>query len=614
MDEPRLIKKAKNEKAELFTERFKKQIPFCIFGYNGACCRICAAGPCRIIPGKADKGICGANSDVIISRNLLRTVTCGAATHSDHAREIVLALLDIANNKAKGYGYKGIKKIRKYARFLGKKSTGRIRDVAREVAYEALEDFRRQEGVFRKREGYFLNWLKINATKDNIKRWEKLDILPVSADYEINHTMHQTTMGNDADPVSLLYSCLKLGLVEGYSGLHMATDFQDMIFGTPKPVKAKANLGVIKEDHVNIAIHGHIPLLSEKIVEWAKILNEKAKETGARGINVVGVCCTGNEMLMRHGINLAAHVLQAELAIVTGAIEAIVVDAQCIYPSLKEISSCYHTKLITTTIAKIPGALHIPFNTENANESAKKIVVEAVNNYKNRFKIKVLIPDNEISLYAGYSSEALNKIIPPEILVKNLKKKKVLGIAAVVGCVNPKLYGKNYAETLIKELIKNDVLVLTTGCIAHVSAQSGLMLPESRNLAGHGLNLFIKKLNIPPVIHMGSCVDNSRIEKYVKGISECLKVPIHKLPVVASAPEYMTEKAVAIGIWLLAIGITTHINPVLPVTASKFVTKFLTKDIEKVTGSRVLFEENPVKAAKEMISILKAKRKELKWK
>lgn len=621
MDNKRLLKKAKYEKVELFTDRLQKQKPFCPFGSKGVCCRICAAGPCRIMPGKSSKGVCGANADVIASRNLLRTIACGAAVHSDHAREIVLALLDIANGRAIGYGYKGIKKIRRYARLLGKKSTGRIRRVAREVAYEALEDFRRQEGVFRRREGDFLNWLKINATKDNIKKWKKLDILPVSADYEINHVMHQTTMGNDAEPCSLLLSCLKLGLVDGYAGLHMATDFQDMIFGVPKPIKAKANLGVIKEDYINIAVHGHIPLLSEKIAEWAEKLNNKAKKTGARGINIVGVCCTGNEILMRRGVHLAAHVLQSELAIATGAIEAMIVDAQCIYPSLQDISSCYHTKLITTTIAKMPGALHIQFNTENANESAKKIILEAINNYKNRFKTRVYIPKNEINLYAGFSSKAiisvlkkLNKRKPLKPLINALRKGKILGIAAVVGCVNPKLYGKNYAETLIKELIKKNMLVLTTGCIAHISAQSGLMLPEARKFSGDGLKSFLKKLNIPPVLHMGSCVDTSRTEKFIKKISKYLKVPIYKLPVIASAPEYMTEKSVSIGTWLLATGITTHINPIPPVTGSKFVTKFLTKDMEKITGSKILIAKNPKKAAQEIIKEIKNKRKNLGWK
>lgn len=619
-----LLEKAKKEKIKLVFDRFEEQQPQCSFGLVGVCCRNCFAGPCRIIPGKQEKGICGASADTIVARNLLRTTAAGAACHSDHAREILLTLLKIGEGKT-NYTIKDEEKLRALAELLGKKHKGNIREVAKEVALEALEDFRRQEGVFHESEGKYLNWLRITATKERQKLWKGLGILPINADYEINHAMHKSTMGNEADPISILLDCLRLSLVDGYAGMHLSTDLQDVIFGTPHITKSEANLGVIKKDYVNIAVHGHVPLLSEKVVEYAKKLEPEARKVGAKGINVVGICCTGNEVLMRHGIHLAGHILQSELAIVTGALEVLIADLQCTYPSLQDVASCYHTKLITTALAKIPGAYYTHFTVENADEEAEKMIRIAIDNFKNRDKSRVLIPKEKTTLYSGFSPEAIihalkkmDKKDPLKPLIDNIVKGNVFGIVAVVGCRNPKLRGEKFAEKLIKELLKNNILVLTTGCISHSAAQEGLMLPEAVEYAGDGLKRFLIKLGkanglsaLPPVLHLGSCVDNSRIEKIVNSLANRLKVPINRLPIAASAPEYVTEKAVSIALWALSLGIGLHVNPTPPVTGSKLVTKFLTQDLEKITGGKVLLADKAENAAKVIIDHIKEKRKKL---
>ena len=615
-----LLEKARKDNASFVIDRFNSQQPQCNFGLAGVCCKNCNMGPCRITP-KASKGVCGADANVISSRNLLRTISAGACCHVEHARENALLLWKVGRNKAKGYKITDKTKLKAIAKLLKRKSKS-LNQSAELVALEAFEDFRRQHGVFHKSEGNYLNWLRINAPLYLQKEWKKMDILPENADIETTRAQHAATMGNDADPNSLLLQCLKMGLVDGYAGLMMATDIQDILFGTPKLIKAEANLGTIKQDYINLSVHGHIPLLAEKVLEWSKKLEGEAKKAGAKGINLVGVCCQANELVQRHGIAMAAHTMQSELALVTGAMEAMVVDAQCIYPSLASVASCYHTKLITTMIARMPGALHIPFKIEEADETAKKIVRIAIDNFKNRNKAKVYIPQQKMDLYSGFSVEQilealskLNKKEPLKPLIDNIKSGNIKGVVAIVGCRNPKLRGQKFVETLIKKLLKENILILTTGCISHASAQEGLMKPEAVKFCGDKLKkvlIAIGKANnigvLPPVLHMGSCVDNSRIIRLISEVSNYTGIPISELPIAASAPELVTEKAISIGTNALAHGITVHVNPPLWTSGAKLIEKQLAS---LPTGGKMFYEDDVDKAAKKIVNIINEKRKAL---
>ncbi|MBR9678084.1 MAG: anaerobic carbon-monoxide dehydrogenase catalytic subunit [Nanoarchaeota archaeon] len=622
--DPKIVSKARRDKAKLVFDRFEEQQPQCVFGLGDVCCKNCFQGPCRIIPGKQEEGVCGANADLIVTRNLLRHVAAGTACHTDHAKEVLLALLKISEGKTKSYPIKDKEKLFFVARKLGLKTFGKsVKQVAKSVVLEALEEFRRQEGLLKQREGLTLNWFKVRANKERMKAWSKLDILPVNADAEISHALHQTTMGNDADPVNVLLSVLKLGLVDGFAGMSLATDVQDIIFGTPYLTKSTANLGVLKKDWVNIIVHGHLPLLSEKVLEWSRKMGLHAKKVGAKGINVVGMCCTGNELLMRQGVPMAGHVMQQEMALVTGAVDATVVDLQCIYPSLQDIASCYNTRLITTIdFVKIPGALHLPFEVENADRSAKKIIKEAVKAFQKRKGKNVLIPEKVSELYGGFSVEAIKTLLskldkknPFKPLINEMKSGNVLGIVAVVGCRNAKLRGQAFQEELTRILIKNNVLVVGTGCWAHAAAQADLMNPRAVKLAGDGLKHFLEKVGeangleaLPPAWHMGSCVDCSRIGALFTQLSEASNTSLPDLPIACSAPEYMAEKSLAIGVYFLDLGVTTHVNPALSIKGSKIATRVLTKDLEKLVGSRVIFGSTPETAAKKIIGVLKSKR------
>ena len=396
----------------------------------------------------------------------------------------------------------------------------------------------------------------------------------------------------------------------------IATDLSDVLFGTPEPVKAVANLGVLKEDEVNIVVHGHEPTLSEMIVAAASDpeLVELAKKHGAEGINVVGMCCTGNEILMRHGIPIAGNFLQQELAIITGAVEAIVVDIQCIMPSLPDVAACFHTKVISTSPkAKFPGATHIEFEEARGYEIAKEIVKTAVDNFPNRSAAKVSIPDVKAECIVGFSLEAILKALGGSLdpLIEAIKSGAIKGIAGVVGCNNPKVKQDYNHVNLVKELIKNDILVVNGGCNAIACAKAGLMTLEAAEQAGEGLKGVCKKLGIPPVLHMGSCVDNSRILMALAAMAKALGVDIPDLPVAGAAPEWMSEKAVSIGTYFISSGVFTVLGTVPPVLGSANVTKLLTEGAEDVVGGKFAVETDPFKAAQLMIDHIMAKRRAL---
>ncbi len=618
-----MIERAVASGIEVFNQRLEKQLPQCGFGQLGTCCRMCYMGPCRIDPfGEgAQTGVCGATADTIVTRNLLREAVGGAASHIGHARHVVLTLKKAVEGKAP-YRVADQDKLREIANGLGIITNGRAeRDIVMDIIEKALEDLTSQDGKP-------MNWLRFRAPKKEYEMWEKLGLLITNAHNEIEEAMHRTSMGNDADPINLLLSVLRIGIADGYAGLHVATDLHDIMFGTPRIKMIEANMGVLDKDSVNIAMHGHNPVLSEKILEWSMKLENEAKSVGAKGIKVVGVCCTGNELVMRHNVPLAAHNLQAELLLHTGAVDAMVVDMQCIWPAIAKVAECYGTKFITTeSFVKIPNAIHIQFEPETADEEAKKIVSFAIEAFIKRKGREVFIPQEKSKALVGFSVEAIidvlkkiNSTDPLKPFIDNIVNGNIYGVVGFAGCPNPKMRNTFITERMMKFLITNNVLVVTTGCTAHIAAQAGLMTPEAtENYAGAGLKTVLTVLGeaagfnvpLPPVWHMGSCVDNSRIANLLAALAERLDVKISQLPVAASAPELITEKAVAIGSWLLALGLLVHIAPAPRILGSPVATKVLTEDLEGLTGGKAYVELDPEKAASGLLSHIEKKRKAL---
>jgi len=610
-----LKEKAKKENIDLAWERLKKQQPQCGFGILGICCRNCAMGPCRINPFDEDPqyGVCGADADTIAARNFIRMVAGGAAAHSDHGRGVAETLLALANGETKDYKAKDEFKLLSLALDFGINVENKdIKEILREVAKRALEEFGKQEGE--------IIYLK-KAPLKRQKIWKDLGIAPRGIDREIVEIMHRTHMGVDHDPEHLLMQGMKASLGDGWGGSMLATDLQDILFGIPEPILGEANLGTLSKDKVNIVVHGHEPLLSEIILSAAESpeMKQLAESKGAKGINIVGMCCTGLELLMRHGVPIAGNFLQQELAIVTGAVEAVVVDIQCIMPSLTNVAQCYHTKIISTSpIAKFPGAIHIEFNEKEAMEKAKEIIKIAIENFPNRPE-EVNIPDEKIEHISGFSYETINYLLGGRFrasvrpLNENIINGRIRGVAGVVGCNNPKVKHDWVHVELVKELIKNDVLVLQTGCSAIACAKAGLMLPEAAKFAGDGLKEICETVGIPPVLNLGSCVDNSRILIAASAMVKegGLGDDISELPVAGAAPEWMSEKAISIGQYFVASGVFTVFGVTWPTLGAKKATEILFSKMEELVGGKWAYEPDPYKAAKLIIKHIDKKRKAL---
>jgi carbon-monoxide dehydrogenase catalytic subunit len=409
-------------------------------------------------------------------------------------------------------------------------------------------------------------------------------------------------------------------------GSMIATELQDILFRTPAPLKAKVNLGVLKRDEVNVVVHGHEPTLSEMLVAASRDpqLQQLAHQKGAKGINLAGICCTANEILMRHGIPIAGNFLQQEVALATGVVDAMIVDVQCIMPALSSLSQCFHTKLITTSPkARFPGVEHIEFHEERAYEIAKEIIQRAIENFPNRDHQRVSIPAHTTDLIAGFTTESVFRFLGGRYratfrpLNDAIIDGRLRGAAAIVGCNNPNITHDWAHIEMTKELLRHDVLVVTTGCAAIADAKCGLLRPEAAfEYAGPGLREICEAVGIPPVLHMGACVDNSRIlTTLIEIVNEGgLGDDFSKLPVAGAAPEWMSEKAIAIGFYVVASGVFTVFGTPHPIYGSRNVTKFLTEEIEKLVGGKFAFEPDPIKAAHLMIEHIDRKRAELKLK
>ena len=583
-------------------DRLEKQQPQCGFGELGLCCRNCNMGPCRIDPfGEgANKGVCGATADIIVARNLIRMIAAGAAAHSDHGRGVAHTFKLVSEGKAPSYQVKDQAKMERLMEEYGVESQMAL-------AEAIMAEFGRQEGPIR---------FTRRAPAKRVELWEKLGIDPRGIDREIVEIMHRTHIGVDNDPVNLILQGLRASIADGWGGSMIATELQDVLFGTPTPTFSEANLGVLEPNKVNIIVHGHEPLLSEMIVAAAaeQEMVDLAKKEGAVGINVAGMCCTGNEVLMRHGVPVAGNFLQQELAVATGAVEAMVVDIQCIMPALGALAGCFHTKFISTSPkAKFPGATHMEFHEETAMQTAKAIVETAVLNYANRNQAKIHIPNVKTKCMVGFSVEAIVSALGGSLdpLLGAIKSGAIRGLGAVVGCNNPKIVHDWGHVNLVKELIKKDVLVVTTGCNALACAKAGLLLPEAADMAGEGLKGVCKALGVPPVLHMGSCVDISRILVAAAAIANALGVDISDLPAAGAAPEWMSEKAVSIGAYVVSSGVFTVLGTVPPVLGSPAVAGLLTSGARDVVGAVFAVECDPFKAASLMIDHIESQRRKL---
>jgi carbon-monoxide dehydrogenase catalytic subunit len=600
----------------------------CPIGKGGTCCKICNMGPCRVLPpkGKTETpeerkkrtGLCGATPETIAARNFARMVAAGAAAHSDHGRHVAHTFLHAAKGELPDYQIKDIPKLMAVALDFGVETEGReVKDIAIEVGEKALAQYGQQDGEI------------MNIKRAPLKRqeiWRNEGVIPPGIDRPVVEVMHMTHMGVNQDMEHIIRLSTKCALADGWGGSMIATDLSDILYGTPVPILGKVNLGCMKEDTVNIIVHGHEPSLSEIIVQAVQDpeMIAYAKSKGATGgISLGGICCTSNEILMRHGIPIAGNYLQQEIAIITGALEAMVVDVQCVMQGVAELAKCFHTQVVTTSpIAQMQGSYkHYAYDERYGLETAKAIVKDAIDNFPNRDKSKVSIPTEQQDMVVGFSHETINYMLGGMFrasyrpLNDNIINGRIRGLAAIVGCGNARVKNDFLHVELAKELLKNDVLILTTGCSAIALGKAGMLTPEAASkYCGAGLTEVCETVGIPPVLHMGSCVDNSRILIAATAVVRDggLGDDISDIPAVGVAPEWMSEKAVSIGQYCVASGCYVLFGVGFPTINEDVCTNYLFKDIEKVYGGKWDFvEKDPYEMAKRCIEHIDAKRKAL---
>ena len=576
---------------------------------TGICCKNCYMGPCRLTKD-GQVGVCGADVATIAARNLARAVAAGSAAHSDHGRDVAFTLLATAEGQAQGYQIRDEAKLRAVARKYGIPTDKRKKEeIARDVALKAIAQFGQQTGE--------LIYVK-TAPKKRQERWKKYGVVPRGVDREVVDVLHRTHMGDDQDAEHILKGAIRCALSDGWGGSMVATDLSDILFGTPSPRVGQVNLGVLKSDEVNVVLHGHEPTLSEMIVAAASEpeLIAYAQSKGAKGINLAGICCTSNEVLLRQGVPSAGNFLNQELALLTGAVEAMVVDVQCIMQALPELASHFHTKFITTSPkVKIAGGTHIEFDEHKALEQARQIVRIAIDNYGNRGTIE--IPDRRNDIIPGFSQEYINYMLGGSYrasfrpLNDAIMTGRIRGVAADVGCNNPRTSQDKSHEFLVRELLKNDVLIVQTGCGALASGKYGYAIGEAAmEFAGPGLREVCEATGMPPVLHMGSCVDNTRILTVLTQMAEegGLGDDISDVPAIGLAPEWMSEKALAIGVYAAASGASVIFGIDSPVGASAEVTRIMTETWDQVLGGKMQFAKTDEEMLQMTLAHIDAKR------
>lgn len=614
-----IIEWGKEHKLQTCFERAERLKP-CPIGASGACCKVCHMGPCRLVGKNAEeeaRGVCGATLPTVTARNLVRMIAAGTAAHTDHARDMVFTLLATAEGEAKDYKITDVRKLYRVADILGIEFEGRaVNDVARDVALRFLEDINRQKGE--------INYLR-RAPKKTQERWKKWGVAPRGVEREICEALHRTSVGVDHDPDHLITHGIRTALADGWGSCMIATDITDILFGTPRPVKAEASLGIFKEDEVNLVVHGHEPSLAEMIVDVASEpeMISYARSKGAKGINLGGMCCTANEVLMRHGIPSAGGFTNQELGIMTGLVDAITVDYQCIMPAIAELSKRFHTKVITTSPkAKIPGAIHIEMDEHRAREIAREIVKLAIDNFPNRKREGSHVTER-YPVIAGFSHEYIEYMqggrwrASFRPLNDAIMAGRIRGVVGIVGCDNPRVAATGVHRFLATEFIKNDVLVVTTGCGSHACGTAGYMTPEmALENAGPGLREVCEAIGIPPVLHLGACIDNSRILTIVSAMAEegGLSDEIGGMPAVGIAPEWMAEKAIAIGMYVAASGTPVIMGGDSPVSASEEVKRLLVDVMWERFKGAFHFEPNPERMLELAINYIDKARAALKLK
>ena len=594
-------------------DRFDKQQPQCGFGMAGICCKICNMGPCKIT-SKSPKGVCGADADLIVARNLLRSAAAGVAQHGMHGREVILSLKWAAEGKL-DLPILGQQKIKDTAKAFGIKTERRsIKKIASELADVLLDDMSRTvPGDYK--------IIEALGSEERKKVWKELDILPISAYHEVFESYHKTGVGTDGDWKSIMQQFLRCGLAFTYSGVVSTSIATDGLFGVGDRVTSKVNIGALKKGYVNIAVHGHLPTLVSEIVKVGqeeKFIN-LAKEVGAKGIRFYGICCSGLSAMYRYaGVIPLSNAVSAELVLGTGALDLWIADVQDVFPSIMEVAKCFRTTVVTTSeSARLPGAERFEYDHHHSNigetrELAEKIVLRGIESFKDRQGIPVYIPPYEVDAEVGFSPEYVHKHYGSmKPLYEAVKEGKILGIVNIVGCNNPKVVYEKCVIDVANALLRNNILILTNGCASFPLMKMGYCNVSGQEHAGESLNEFLGDL--PPVWHVGECIDNTKSSGIFAGVAGEAGKPLYEMPFAFTSPEWSNEKGIDAALGFRLMGINSYHCVEAQIHGSKNVIEFLKEGTKDLLGSIMVVNPNPDALGEKIVADIIEKRKALGW-
>nr|WP_314165133.1 anaerobic carbon-monoxide dehydrogenase catalytic subunit [Lachnoanaerobaculum gingivalis] len=594
-------------------DRFDKQQPQCGFGMAGICCKICNMGPCKIT-SKSPKGVCGADADLIVARNLLRSAAAGAAQHGMHGREVILSLKWAAEGKL-DLPILGQQKIKDTAKAFGIKTERRsIKKIASELADVLLDDMSRTvPGDYK--------IIEALGSEERKKVWKELDIIPISAYHEVFEAYHKTGVGTDGDWKSIMQQFLRCGLAFTYSGVVSTSIATDGLFGVGDRVTSKVNIGALKKGYVNIAVHGHLPTLVSEIVrvgQEEKFIN-LAKEAGAKGIRFYGICCSGLSAMYRYaGVIPLSNAVSAELVLGTGALDLWIADVQDVFPSIMEVAKCFRTTVVTTSeSARLPGAERFEYDHHHSNigetrELAEKIVLRGIESFKDRQGIPVYIPPYEVDAEVGFSPEYVHKHYGSmKPLYEAVREGKILGIVNIVGCNNPKVVYEKCVIDVANALLRNNILILTNGCASFPLMKMGYCNVSGQEHAGESLKEFLGDL--PPVWHVGECIDNTKSSGIFAGVAGEAGKPLYEMPFAFSSPEWSNEKGIDAALGFRLMGINSYHCVEAQIHGSKNVIEFLKEGTKELLGSVMVVDTNPDSLGEKIVADIIEKRKALGW-
>lgn len=603
-------------------ERFEAQQPQCGTCRKGLSCQLCSDGPCRI-NAKSPLGVCGATGDIIVARNLLQLAVIGTAANNYQCRNLATTL------KAIGEGRSPLKlrdegKLQRMCQGLGMDASLPVNELAVLFADFMLRELGKQVD-----EPMVL--MDLFTVESRRKVWKEQGLYASGPAFEIFTSLTKCMTNVSNDPIDLMKSALRLGLANEYVGLWGITVMQDVILGTPTLVNAQSNVECLDRETVNIIANGHQPVFAGYIMEKAaaRKFQTAAKKAGAKGIKLYGSLCEGQQLMNVSGARGSREIfggqlgnwIQEELFIATGLVDLFLTDMNCSVPTLKEYADKYGTRLVTTDPAvRFEGVAPINFDPEKADAQAEEILNLALDQFRARKADKKRIINaparggKGTACIAGYTTETVLTMFGNNInnYIDELKKGNIKGAVAVAGCTNVRHdQGGKSIQALTLELIKRDIMVIGAGCCSSTHQNLGMSTKDMAKKAGKKLRSVCEKYDVPPIVSYGSCTDVGKILDTVSALAWTLGCDTSQLPVAASVPEYMEQKAIADIFTALASGLLTHVSPAPMISGSPVVTKYLTEDLTEVTGGRLLLEDDPVKAADAIEAHIMKNRKSL---